>query len=158
MVKAGDHAEPVADPRGDLECFPQVRPGLGHVTRLPIQFRHKIQAERLIAQVACLPGPGQSVRAAALGGSHLAGLDQRHSHDLTRQSCESAGDSCRVNLLGLLPPGQRRLEIVEVGGREAQRHKGQRFAGRVADFSGKGQGTAGIIGRLRDAAGIQQGQ
>jgi hypothetical protein len=58
----------------------------------------------------------------------------------------------------LPPPGQRLLEVVEVGGRQAQRRKGLRLAGRVADFLGKGQGTAGILGRLGDAVGVQQGQ
>ena len=124
-----------------------MRRGVAGAARPQVQVHDPGQQERLVPQVARVPGPGQARRADALGFGQVPGIGQHDGQHRAARPGERAGDPGR-DLPGL--PGQphRLVMIAGIIGVETELDQGQHLPGRVPDLPGQRQRTAGIAGRL----------
>ena len=115
--------KPVAGPHGEVEPFPQVRRGVAGAARPQVQVRDPGQQDRLVEQVARVPGPGQARRAGALGFGQVPGIGQHDGQHKAAHPGERAGDPGR-DLPGL--PGQpdRLVMVAGILGAEAELEPG----------------------------------
>ena len=71
-IQAFDHVQPVADPRGELNCLLKVRSGGGLAACLQVDERHVHQQACLEVQMASLAELGKRIFRCPLGGGDVA--------------------------------------------------------------------------------------
>ena len=87
LRQAGEQQlKPAAGPHRDVESFPQVRRGVAGAARPQVQLHDPGQQDRLVPQVARVPGPGQARRADARGFGQVPGIGQHDGQHRARTS------------------------------------------------------------------------
>jgi hypothetical protein len=114
VVEAVDHAQPVADPDGDLERLPQVPGGFGGAVRSLIKLGQQVQAERLADEVAACLARSSSVTQLSSAAARSPHVDQDVRQVVVALPGEPARDGTLVDTGGLPGPVQCLLLIARV--------------------------------------------
>jgi hypothetical protein len=112
LGQAEAQPNPAAGPHREAEPFPQVRRGVAGAARPQVQVHDPGQQDRLVPQVARVPGPGKARRAGALGFGQVPGTGQHGGQHVAAPAGVRARDP-GGDLPGL--PGQPDRLVVLAG-------------------------------------------